>query len=102
MLKNWRPVSLLCSDYKILTKTLSFRLRNVLSSIIDKDQSCSVPGRQIYDNISLLRDSIQFANEQNSPLGIVALDQEKPFDRVHHGYLLNSLKAFGFGPFFYR
>ena len=99
-LKNWRPVSLLCSDYKIFTKTMSLRLRPVMGSIIHHDQSCSVPNRHIHDNINLLRDSIYYANTSNTPLAIVALDQEKAFDRVHHSYLQKTLEAFGFGPRF--
>jgi hypothetical protein len=47
-----------------------------------------------------MSDAIQYANDENIPLGIVSLDQENAFDRVHHGYLLNVLKAFGFGDFF--
>ena len=96
-LKNWRPVSLLCSDYKILTKTLSLRLRSVIGSVVHPDQSCSIPNRHIHDNINLLRDAIDFSNFTNSPLAIVALDQEKAFDRIHHTYLYKTLQAFGFG-----
>ena len=97
MVKNWRPISLLCSDYKILTKALSIRLRSIISTIIHEDQTCSIPNRQIFDNIHLLRDSIFYANDTDTPLGIVALDQEKAFDRVHHDYLLQTLHSFGFG-----
>ena len=44
-LNNWRPNSLLNIDYKIVTKCLANRLRNVLHVIINPDQTCSVPGR---------------------------------------------------------
>lgn len=54
--KNWRPVALLCTDYKILSKALSNRLREVMGQIIHSDQSCCVPGRQIGDIISPIRD----------------------------------------------
>ncbi len=30
LLKNWRPVSLMCLDYKILSKCLANRLKNIL------------------------------------------------------------------------
>ena len=102
LIKNWRPVSLLCADYKILTKTLSRRLRSVLSEIIHIDQSYSVPGRSISDNINLLRDTVTYANDYNVPLAILSLDQQKAFDRVHHEYLEHALAAFGFGPTFIK
>ena len=97
LLKNWRPISLLCSDYKIFTKALSLRLKQVLQDIIHVDQSYTVPGRQIFDNIHLIRDCIHFHNDMNLPLGILSLDQEKAFDRVSHHYLFQTLHAFGFG-----
>ena len=43
--KNWRPISLLNSDYKIVSKAFSLRLAKVLDAIIDSDQSYSVPNR---------------------------------------------------------
>ena len=33
-IKNWRPISLLNVDYKVLSKTLAIRIKDVLSSII--------------------------------------------------------------------
>lgn len=34
LLKNWRPVALLCSEYKILSKCLSIRLNNVFKMVL--------------------------------------------------------------------
>ncbi len=97
LLKNWRPVAILCSDYKILSKCLSNRLNNVLHSIIHKDQSYCVQGRSILDNLHLVRDIYDFAFNNNINLGFLSLDQEKAFDGVDHNFLLETLKAFGFG-----
>ena len=47
LLKNWRPISLLNVDYKICSKSIAYRLAKVLSSMINEDQTCSVPGRTI-------------------------------------------------------
>lgn len=53
LLKNWRPITLLTTDYKILTKALANRLQRVLPSIIHTDQTASVRGRTINDNTRL-------------------------------------------------
>ncbi|KAI3359013.1 hypothetical protein L3Q82_015397 [Scortum barcoo] len=44
-LKNWRPVSLLCRDYKVLSKALALRLREVMAEVVHVDQTYCVPGR---------------------------------------------------------
>ena len=77
-IKNWRPVSLLNTDYKIFTRTLSNRLTKCIDSVIHPDQSYCIPGRTIHDNISLIRDVIMYCNWNNIPAAVVNLDQ-KPF-----------------------
>ncbi len=61
-IKNLRPVSLLCCDYKLLSKVLATRLGEVLDEIIHPDQSYCVPGRSIFDNIHLNRDLFDVSN----------------------------------------
>ncbi len=55
-IKNWRPVSLLCSDMKILSKVLANRLKEVMEQVVNLDQTYCVPGRSILDNVHLIRD----------------------------------------------
>ena len=52
LLKNWRPISLLNVDYKIATKCLAGRLREVLPLVLSEDQTCGVPDRSIFENLS--------------------------------------------------
>uniref|UniRef100_A0A3Q3F5N5 Reverse transcriptase domain-containing protein n=2 Tax=Labrus bergylta TaxID=56723 RepID=A0A3Q3F5N5_9LABR len=99
-LKNWRPVSLLCTDYKILSKVLASRLRQVMGSIIHTDQTYCVPGRLISDNITLIRHVLEVSGSLAVDTGLISLDQEKAFDRVEHQYLWRTLTAFGFNPCF--
>ena len=99
-LKNWRPISLLNCDYKILSKMISLRLAKVLEDIIEPDQTCSVPNRSIITNGLLLRDLIQIANEKNLPAALISLDQLKAFDRVNWDFLFQTMSAFNFHPTF--
>ena len=50
-IKNWRPISLLCSDYKILSKVLTNRLSTVLVETISREQTGGLPGRQMADSL---------------------------------------------------
>ena len=76
-LKNWRPISLLCTDYKILTKALANRMIPTLEKIIHPNQTCGIPNRTIHNNTWLLRDLIDYATEIQDLTIIFSLDQEK-------------------------
>ncbi|CAM5154726.1 unnamed protein product [Natator depressus] len=99
-LRNWRPVSLLSTDYKIVAKAISLRLGSVMADVIHPDQTYTVPGRSIFDNLFLVRDLLELGRRDGLSFALLSLDQEKAFDRVDHGYLLSTLQAFGFGPQF--
>ncbi len=99
-LTNWRPISLLNVDYKIISKCMCLRLRKVIGKLVSIDQTCSVPGRSILDNGHLLRCIIDYVDQKNIPLAIINLDQAKAFDRVSHDFLFSALEAYGFGPGF--
>ena len=99
-LKTWRPVTLLNTDYKILTKALANRLQQVLPFIIHTDQTASIKGRTINDNTRLLHDVVAYVNEKEVPLALISVDQLKAFDRVSHDFLFKCLEHFGFGPNF--
>lgn len=62
LLKNWRPLAILCTEYKLLAKCLANRLNKILFKIIHKDQSYCIKDRCIADNLHLVRDVIDYAN----------------------------------------
>ena len=97
-IRNWRPVSLLCSDYKLLSKALANRLRKVMEQLIHRTQTYCVPGRSIVDNVSLIRDILEASGSLGLDAGLVSLDQEKAFDRVEHRYLWKVLQRYGLSP----
>ncbi|CAM4532782.1 unnamed protein product [Caretta caretta] len=99
-LQNWRPVSLLSTDYKIVAKAISLWLGSVMADVIHPDQTYTVPGCSIFDNLFLVRDLLELGRREGLLFALLSLDQEKAFDRVDQGYLLGTLQAFGFGPQF--
>ena len=101
-LKHWRSISLLNTDYKICTKVLANRLRKVIPLILSEDQTCGIPDRSIFENLFLIRDTLDYVNHKQLSAAVISLDQENAFDRVNHGFLQRVLAQFNFGPGFRR
>ncbi len=109
---NWRPISLLCTDYKILAKIVTLRLKEVLPGITSTEQTGGIKDRRITQNLNTIRNLIEHysnqktqkddlmhpANNQPKPRGaaIVSLDFEKAYDKVDRGFLYRVLERFGF------
>ena len=101
-LSNWRPISLLNTDFKILAKVLASRLQKVISSIISTDQSGYIKGRCIGENIRSILDIIEHSSSKINPGLMVFLDFEKAFDTVSWSFLTKTLKYFNFGENFIK
>ncbi|KAK3540144.1 hypothetical protein QTP70_027053 [Hemibagrus guttatus] len=99
-LKNWRPISLLCTDCKLLSKALASRPTKVMERLIHQDQTYCVPDRSIFNNVYLIRDILDVSRLLGLKTGLIFLDQEKAFDRDEHEHLWKVLETFGFNPGF--
>ena len=82
-LKNWRPISLLNIDYKILTKVLALRIQTVMDKLLDPLQSSGVKDRNILNNVLNLENLIQYVEQNNLNAAFISLDNEKAFDRLN-------------------
>ncbi|GJT85373.1 RNA-directed DNA polymerase, eukaryota, reverse transcriptase zinc-binding domain protein [Tanacetum coccineum] len=98
MVKDFRPISLIGSLYKIIAKIMANRLVGVLEDIVSDVQSAFVAGRQILDGPFILNDLIQWCkSKKKKQTMIFKVDFEKAFDSVRWDYLDEVLKKFGFG-----
>ena len=98
--KNWRAISLLNVDYKLAARVIAGRLLKVIHLVVDKDQTCGVPGRYIGENVALLRDVVYYCTSFDVPVTVLSLDQEKAFNRVDWDFMRSTLSTMGFGPSF--
>ena len=96
-IKNWRPISLLNVDTKILSKALAAKLKPVLPSIISSNQTAYVEKRCISESGRLISDIIEICKKENIPAYLVTMDFEKAFDSLDHDFLICVLKKIGFG-----
>ena len=99
-LKNWRPLSILCTDYKLISKMLALRLSNVLPSIINSDQTAYIKGRYIGENIRTVSDIVDYCKAKNMTSVLLLIDFEKAFDTVNWIFLHKTLSKFNLGDTF--
>lgn len=95
-IENYRPITLLNTDYKIYTKTIAKRLADVAPTIVHEDQAGFIPKRSLYDHTRTTQMVIEYCEIAEEDGCIVALDQEKAYDKIDHEYLWRILKKYGF------
>ena len=99
-ISNWRPISLLNVDTKIISKCLAARLIPILPTIISSDQTAYVKGRFIGESTRLISDILAVSDIENIDGYILTADLEKAFYSIDHTFLISCLKKYGFGPNF--
>ncbi|GJV95036.1 RNA-directed DNA polymerase, eukaryota [Tanacetum coccineum] len=94
---DFRPISLIGSVYKVVTKVLANRLAPVIADLISDTQSAFVAGRQILDGPFILDEILHWCKRKNKKAMFFKVDFAKAYDSVRWDYLLEVLEAFGFG-----
>lgn len=97
---SYRPISLINTDIKIISKALATRLETILPSIIHNDQTGFIKGRHSSNNIRRLLNLINISQNNQTNRIIVSLDAEKAFDKVNWMFLFTVLQKLGFGESF--
>ncbi|GJR29733.1 RNA-directed DNA polymerase, eukaryota [Tanacetum coccineum] len=97
MVKDFRPISLIGSVYKIVAKILANRLVTVLGDLVNEIQSAFVADRQILDGPFILNEIVQWCKKRNKQAMVFKVDFEKAYDSVRWEFVDDILKKFGFG-----
>ena len=93
---NWRPISLLNVDSKLISKSLANRLQDVIPNLISENQSAYINNRFISKGGRLISDILEITD----PLQIDGLLMK--IDSVNHFFLIFVLKRYGFGDDFIK
>lgn len=94
---RFQPISLCNIGYKVITKIIANRVKQILPRIILESQGGFIQGRYLVDNFLLVQEAILSSQKRKEQGMAIKLDLASAFDRVNHCFLFNVLEKFGFG-----
>jgi hypothetical protein len=95
-ISNYRPITVLNTDYKIMTRALTTRLTKAVPNLIHADQAGFMRGRRIEDQTELVKLMLDNCEASETNGAIVCLDQEKAYDKISHKFIWKTLERFNF------
>ncbi|KAK1308804.1 hypothetical protein QJS10_CPA09g00704 [Acorus calamus] len=99
-LKQYRPIGMCDTKYKLLAKLLVNRLKAVLPSLVGLEQGAFVPNRSMHAHLLLVQDIMHSLHIRRGRHALIAakIDLASAYDSVEWGSLFQVLQLFGFPP----
>nr|GEY57212.1 RNA-directed DNA polymerase, eukaryota [Tanacetum cinerariifolium] len=97
IVSDFRPISLIGSLYKVVTKILAICLSSVISDLISVVQTTFLPNRQILDGPFIINELLSWCRHKKQQAMVFKVDFAKAYDSVWWDYLDDVLSSFGFG-----
>lgn len=89
----WRPISLLTTVYKIVSKAMARRIDPFMDSWVNLEQRGFIFGRCILDNVMWLKEAKRWVNHQQILTVFLSLDFAKAYDNMRWDFLRACLKS---------
>lgn len=95
-MKDFRPIACCNVLYKVVSKILANRLKQILPRVITENQSAFIKGRLLMENVLLASELVKDYHKDNvSPRCVMKIDISKAFDSVQWDFVLQILEAMG-------
>ena len=91
-LKNWRPISLTNSDYKLLVKCLALRSGDVINDVVSGDQVGYIKGCRVSMLLRLIEDVTDQLTVRQKPGLLFTIDYCQAFDTISKDFIIHTLK----------
>lgn len=99
LISDFRPISLIGCQYKIIAKVIANRLSQVISSIVSESQTAYIKGRQIIDGPLIVNEIVSWAKKKRKKkILFFEVDFEKGFDSLSWSFLDSIMMQMGFSP----
>lgn len=96
-LSDFRPTNLIHGAAKFFAKALATRLAALLPSLISQAQSAFVSKRSIHENFKFVRNAARTLRQKKKQAVMMKIDISKAFDTLSWSFLIEVLRARGFG-----
>jgi hypothetical protein len=93
---DFRPLTILNTDYKLLARVIAQRMRPWLPDLLSHDQHCGLTGTTIYDTLATIREVVAIAEVGRKTMCMISLDFKGAFDVVSHEFLEEVLLKYGY------
>ncbi len=100
LIENWRPISLLNVDYKLVSKVMVHRIDNIIPKLVGLNQTGFIKGRYINDTVRSIYDIIDYCKLTSTEGVLLMIDFEKAFDSLEWDFLFRTLTEMNFGQSF--
>ena len=95
--RNYRPITLLNNDYKLMMRVLTKRMNEAVVQFVSSSQNGFVPDSFLQENLVRLQLVQQYIEQEDEEAMLIFADMEKAFDRCSWDFIKRGMHALGFG-----
>ena len=93
--EDYRPLTLMNTDYKLFTRIIANRLRPWLVGLLQSSQHCELPVNTVFKAVATVRDAVAYAEAIGIPMCVQTINLKEAFDKIYHSYLYALLRKYG-------